>query len=85
MSLITYIIYIPILIYELATADSYSKIRNEGEYTTLFYLEQILRLMEDSVIELPKYNDLVKFEFNVNCNDGLGERIGKEYSLILNN
>ncbi len=72
------------LIYELATADLYSKIRNSGKYTTLTYLKEIINIMKKNGIELPDYTVFLKYKYDINVNDGLGERIGREYSLILN-
>lgn len=72
------------LIYELATADLYSKIRNSGRYTTLTYLKEITELLEKNGIELPNYTLFLKYHYDINVNDGLGEEIGKECSLILN-
>ncbi len=71
------------LIYELATADLYSKIRNSGRYTTLTYLKEITDLLEKNGIELPNYTLFFKYQYDINVNDGLGEKTGKEYSLIL--
>lgn len=71
-------------IYELAAADLYSKVRNEGKNSTLFYLKNIIRLLESNQIELPHHEGLLKYKYDTKINSGFGERVGAEYSVILN-
>ena len=70
-------------IYELATADLYSKVRNEGALTMLSYLHEIIFILETNQIPLPEYEKLLKYRYNVEINDGFGEMVGIENSLIL--
>lgn len=69
------------LVYEISEAEMYSRIINFSP-STLIVLEKIVDLMNENDIELPPFADLTKFSLSIN--NGWGERIGKEYSLILN-
>lgn len=70
------------LVYEISEVEIYSRIANYSQ-DTLMVLKKIVEVMNANNIELPDFSDLSRISFDINR--GWGERLGKEYSLILNN